>query len=353
MAYVVVIAAIVYLSLRFVAGWVSPFILAFCIVSVIHPLINRIVKPLKIKKEVVSVIIMLLVYLIVGTLLFLLIVQAVFMIRDGLLLLPGYYAESIAPAFTTANEYLRSFTYGLPEGWRAQAEVFEAGFADTAQSFLLGLSQKGVEGITAVTGRIPAFLLTFVFTIMLSFFLSMQYDKVISFLKTQLPPRARKFAADTKAIIVDTVFKYFRAALTMMLITFIELSTGLLVLGSRNAIPIAAGIAVFDALPFFGTGAILIPWVITELISGNYPFAIGLLILYAIIVIVRSVMEPKVVGDKLGLNPIVSLVAIYFGFRVFGVLGMILMPITTQIMLELHKKGNIKLFREKIKDDIG
>ncbi|MCL2033625.1 MAG: sporulation integral membrane protein YtvI [Oscillospiraceae bacterium] len=338
------IAAIVYFAFKFVAGWILPFILAFCIVSVIHPLIKRIVKLLGVKQEVVSVIIMLLIYLIVGTLLFLLTVQAVFMIRSGLLLLPDYYRESIAPAFLTASEYMRSFMHGLPEGMRTQAEAIEEGLAETFQNFLLGLSQRGVDGLTTVTKGIPAFLLTFVFTIMLSFFLSMQYDKVITFIKTQLPPRAQKFLTDTKTIIGDTVFKYLKAALTMMIITFLELSIGLLVLGNRNAIAIAAGIAIFDMLPVFGTGTILIPWVIIELLGGNYPFAMGLLILYAVIVIVRSIMEPKIVGDKLGLNPIVSLMAIYFGFRVFGVLGMILMPITTQILLELHKKGSIKLF---------
>jgi len=339
-----VIAAIVYFAFKFVAGWILPFILAFCIVSVIHPLIKRIVKLLGVKQEVVSVIIMLLIYLIVGTLLFLLTVQAVFMIRSGLLLLPDYYRESIAPAFLTASEYMRSFMHGLPEGMRTQAEAIEEGLAETFQNFLLGLSQRGVDGLTTVTKGIPAFLLTFVFTIMLSFFLSMQYDKVITFIKTQLPPRAQKFLTDTKTIIGDTVFKYLKAAFTMMIITFLELSIGLLVLGNRNAIAIAAGIAIFDMLPVFGTGTILIPWVIIELLGGNYPFAMGLLILYAVIVIVRSIMEPKIVGDKLGLNPIVSLMAIYFGFRVFGVLGMILMPITTQILLELHKKGSIKLF---------
>ena len=338
------IAAIVYFAFKFVAGWILPFILAFCIVSVIHPLIKRIVKLLGVKQEVVSVIIMLLIYLIVGTLLFLLTVQAVFMIRSGLLLLPDYYRESIAPAFLTASEYMRSFMHGLPEGMRTQAEAIEEGLAETFQNFLLGLSQRGVDGLTTVTKGIPAFLLTFVFTIMLSFFLSMQYDKVITFIKTQLPPRAQKFLTDTKTIIGDTVFKYLKAALTMMIITFLELSIGLLVLGNRNAIAIAAGIAIFDMLPVFGTGTILIPWVIIELLGGNYPFAMGLLILYTVIVIVRSIMEPKIVGDKLGLNPIVSLMAIYFGFRVFGVLGMILMPITTQILLELHKKGSIKLF---------
>jgi sporulation integral membrane protein YtvI len=347
--YIAVIAALVYLAYKYVAGWILPFLLAFCIVSIIHPLAAKAVKIMGVKQEVVSIIIMLLIYVILGTLLFLLILQITFIIRDGLQLLPRYYRESIAPAILTANEYIITFTRGLPQGAREQAEIFQAGLVDAAQNFLLGLSQRGLGGISALTGRIPAFMIGFAFTIMLSFFISAQYDKVTGFLKTQLPPRVQKIVSDAKTILADTIFKYLRAALTLMAITFIELSTGLMLLGKQNAIAIAAGIAVFDALPFFGTGAIVIPWAVIEFLGGNYAFAAGLLILYAVVYIIRQFIEPKIVGDKLGLNPIVTLVAIYLGYKVFGVLGMIAMPIITQIMLQLHKKGSVKLFREKTK----
>jgi sporulation integral membrane protein YtvI len=173
----------------------------------------------------------------------------------------------------------------------------------------------------------------------------MQYDSVADFIGAQLPPRARGVIAELKDIMRITVMRYVSAYVKLMAITFAELSIGLLVLRAPNAVLIAAGIAVFDALPLFGTGAIVIPWVITELVKGNFPFAAGLLILYALVTVIRNIIEPKIVGDKLGLNPIVSLVSIYLGFRLLGVFGMILMPILTQILLELHKRGKIRLFR--------
>ena len=343
-----VIAALAYLLYKYVSGWVLPFILAFCIVSVIHPLINRAVRVMGVKKEVVSIIIMLLIYTVLGIIFSLLMIQAVFMIQDGLFLLPEYYQYSIAPAFDTANEYLMSFMQELPVGLRGQAETIQMDIITATRNFLFGLSQKGISGITVLTGQIPAFLLAFAFTVMLSFFLSAQYDKVTGFLKKQLPAQAQKIAADIRVIIGDTVLKYLKAVLSLMVITFIELAAGLMLLGKQNAIPIAAGIAVFDALPFFGTGAIVIPWVIIEFVGANHSFAWGLLILYAIVTVVRSFIEPKIVGDRLGLNPIVSLVAIYLGYKVFGVLGMIAMPVFTQIILELHRKGSIKIFKEKL-----
>ena len=94
-----------------------------------------------------------------------------------------------------------------------------------------------------------------------------------------------------------------------------------------------------------GTGAIMIPWVIIELLQLNYRYALGLAIVYGVVTLVRNIIEPKVVGDQLGLNPIVSLMAIYLGYRLFGVIGMITFPMLMQILLALHKNGSIKIFK--------
>lgn len=350
-AYFAVIALIAFLAFKYVAGWILPFIVAFCIVAVIHPVINKIVGLIGIKQEIVSIIVMILIYALAGTLLFLLIMQIVFVIRDAFALLPDYYENTIKPAMTTLNGSLNDFLRNLPEPWLKETENLQADIFSQMQNYLLDASQKGVSAISNLTGRVPAFMLALMFTIMLSFFICVQYDAIVKFLKTQLPPRSGRILKDTRLILVDTVIKYVRAAITLMFITFAELAVSLLFLGQKNAVPIAAGIAIFDALPFFGTGAIMIPWVIIELVQMNFSFAFGLAIVYAIVTVVRNIIEPKVVGDKLGLNPVVSLVSIYLGFKLLGVFGMIIMPIVTQILLELHKKGSIKVFRESISQD--
>lgn len=352
-AYVAVIAFLAYLVFKYVAGWVMPFILAFCIVALIHPLVNRIVKLMGINQKLVAFFVMALVYAIIGTLSFLLVLQLIFAVRDAFTLLPDYYTGTVYPALTRLSESFDNLMGNLPVSWRVQAESMQSDMLAAIQSFLLSLSQRGITALSAFTGSIPSFLIGFLFTIMLSFFISMQYDSVVTFIKTQMPPRAQKTILDIKLIILDTVVKYLRATLTLMVITFAGLVIGLLALKRPNAIPIAAGIALFDALPFFGTGGIIFPWALVELVRGNYPFAVGLVVLYACIAFIRSISEPKIVGDKLGLNPVVSLTAIYLGYRVFGVLGMIVMPIVTQIILELHRKGSIRIFRETTANNSG
>lgn len=345
--FVAVVVALVYLGFKYVIGWVLPFLLAFCIVSLVHPLVNVIKKRLRIKQEIVSLLVMVLIYAVIAVLLFLLVLQIIYLVQTGFTQLMPYYYSTIQPGLIGAGNSITAFVRDLPPQLQEQLTNIQGEVIQQLQSFLVDLSQKGLSLLSGLTGSVPSFLIAFVFTIMLSFFISMQYEKVVAFFKIQLSPRVKGIFSDLRTIIRETILKYLKATLTLMVVTFVELSIGLLVLRTGNAIPIALGIAVFDALPFFGTGAVVIPWVIVELLQGHYSFAVGLLILYAIVTLVRNIIEPKVVGDKLGLNPIVSLVSIYLGFKLFGVIGMIFMPIFTQITMELHKSGTIRLFKEE------
>jgi predicted PurR-regulated permease PerM len=128
--------------------------------------------------------------------------------------------------------------------------------------------------------------------------------------------------------------------------TFTELSIGLSVLQIENSVGIAAIIAVADILPVIGTGSVLIPWSIVALFMQNYFLAAGLIILYIVVLAVRNFTEPKIVGDQLGLNPIVTLISIYLGYRIMGFGGMIVLPVATNILVGLHKSGKIKLWKE-------
>jgi sporulation integral membrane protein YtvI len=341
--FIGVVVALVYLGFQYVIEWVLPFLLAFIIVSMVHPLIRVIKKRLKFKQELVSVIVMVLIYLIVAVLLFVIVMQLILLAQDGIAFLPAYFENSALPTLNRLFDSAMAYINELPADWQTQITGMTDQIIASLQSFVVDLSRQGVSFFSGMAGSVPRFLIGFVFTIMLSFFISMQYETVVGFLQSQMSPSVKKVAQALRVVVKETILKYLRAALTLMTITFIEVSIALLVLRVNYAIPVALGIAIFDMMPFFGTGAIVIPWGIIELLTGNYTLGIGLLVLYAIVLVVRQIIEPKIVGDKLGLNPIVSLTAIYLGFKLFGVLGMIFMPITTQIVMTLHKNGTIRL----------
>ena len=345
-AYAVLIGVAVFLVLKYALKLVLPFIIAFAIVSLLHPLIRGLKKAMKTQHPFVSFIVMLIFFLGVGTGLFFLILHLVFWLHDIFLKLPAYYDTVLVPSFILIRDNISTFLNELPPDWQYQLQVAQTTALQEIQAMIMGLSQRGLSVVSAFTAGIPGFLIAFIFTIMTSFFLSMQYDTVVKFLKYQPPKKVRESVAEIIDILQKTVLKYLSAYIKIMCVTFIEVFIGLSVLKVEGAILIALIIAVFDALPVLGTGAIVIPWAVIECIKGNFALALGLIILYAIVTIVRNIVEPKIVGDKLGLNPIVSLTSIYLGFQLIGVLGMIIMPMLTQILLQLHRRGKLKLFRE-------
>jgi sporulation integral membrane protein YtvI len=341
--FIAVVVTLVYLAFQYVIEWVLPFLLAFLIVSAVHPLIRVIKKRLRFKQEVVSIFVMVLIYLIVAVLLFVIVMQLFLLAQDGIAFLPAFFEDSALPTLNRLFDSAMAYINDLPAEWQAQIASMTDQIIGSLQSGVLGLSRQGVSFFSSMAGSVPSFLIGFVFTIMLSFFISIQYDAVTGFLQAQMSDGVKRVVLALRVVIKETILKYLKAALTLISITFVELCIGLLVLQVEYAIPIAAGIAVFDAMPFFGTGAIVVPWAIIELLTGNYFLGFGLAIIYAVVFLVRQMIEPKIVGDRLGLNPIVSLTAIYLGFKLFGVLGMIFMPITTQIVIALHKNGTIRL----------
>lgn len=343
--YFLFIIGIVYFVFKYVLNLVFPFIVAFMLVAMLHPIIRFINKRLKINKKIVSVVIIVLLYAILGSGIFWLITQIFFLAKDAFTALPGYYESTLAPTLSNLINIVENFTMDFPLNWGLDMDTLKNSLMTGIQELGVAISQVGISVISSITNGIPSFFIGLTFTIMLSVFISIQYDKVVLFMKNQLPNKAKSILTDTRKIMANTILKYIKAYIILMLITFVELSIGLLILKIPNAIGIAAGVAVFDALPFFGTGAIMIPWIIIELVQANYSLAIGLAIVYGVITLIRNVIEPKVVGDQLGLNPIVSLMSIYLGYRIFGVLGMIVFPIIVQIVLALHKNGSFELYK--------
>ena len=128
-----------------------------------------------------------------------------------------------------------------------------------------------------------------------------------------------------------------------MLITFGELTVGLLIIGVRRAILLAALIAIFDIFPVVGAGAILLPWAVISLIQGKTLQALGLFILYVIILTVRQFLEPKVVGKQVGLPPLVTLACMFVGTSLFGVWGLFGLPIGAAILVNLNNDPNVPI----------
>lgn len=208
----------------------------------------------------------------------------------------------------------------------------------------------GVTGVYSVVKNIPSALIGIVIGIVAWIFFTKDYDRIVAFIRLQLPSGKKNMLGEIKQIFSKTVLKMFRAYGLIMLITFLELFLGFSILRllgimeNNYAVLIAAAIAIFDILPVAGSGGILIPWALVSLILGNIPQAIGLVVIYVVISIIRQYIEPKIVGDSLGVHPLVTLAGLYFGLKLFGFLGMFIVPITVMTIKAFNDAGRIHLY---------
>ena len=204
-----------------------------------------------------------------------------------------------------------------------------------------------------VASATPAAIATIVVSIIASCYIAKDYTVIRAFFGRQIPAKHLPIVRDVKRLFSDNLLKVGRGYMILMAITFCELTLGLLIFRVRLAIPIAALIAIVDIFPVLGTGTILIPWALIQLLSGNYPFAIGLIVMYLIISILRSFLEPKIISKQIGMPPLVTLLAIYAGFKLFGFIGMIGLPLVLIVIMALQEDGKIRIWKNLSEKEIA
>jgi sporulation integral membrane protein YtvI len=138
----------------------------------------------------------------------------------------------------------------------------------------------------------------------------------------------------------DSIFGFLRAQLTLSLLTYIVTVIGLLILDVRFAFAIGLLIILVDILPILGTGSVLIPWALYEwLVKSDVKTGIGLLILFLTIMIFRRVLEPKILGDAIGIGALAALISMFIGYQLIGMVGLIMGPVVVIIYEAMKKEG--------------
>lgn len=349
--YFAAVVAIVVLVLRFAVPWLMPFIIGFVVAMIFHPLIVWTAKKLRAPRKFIACTVVVLGYAVLITGLVFGVIELVTRLGSFVGNLPDIFNTQIMPTISRVGDFIEGFYDRLPASWVSVLRSMSTSIVEAITGFI-GSFSSGAAGFLANFIRgVPGFLVSLVFTVLATFFVTMNYDQTKNFLMAQLNDRGREIVRAVKTAVKDTVFSYFRAYFKLMCVTFVELSIGLTVLGVNNSVGIAFLIAIFDILPVFGTGGILLPWTVVSFMAGDIFRAVGLLVIYGVITVVRNFIEPKVVGDQLGLNPVVAIIAIYLGFLWLGVPGMILMPISVQIANSLHQKGMITIYKDPPHED--
>lgn len=236
--------------------------------------------------------------------------------------------NSYAASLSIASEKLfsRAQNFPLQSLSSSRLDSLFLSFSETLQKQLGKLLTDFSLTLINVAKNIPALLLSVFTTVFTTFFLLKESDSVFTSLRTFFGEKVSGFFFRAKNTFFSTAASYFKAQLIIESIIFIILFSGFLLLKINYSFILALVTAIVDAVPVFGTGAILIPMALFNFLSGKQSLGWGILILYGIALLARQLCEPKIIGKKLGIHPLVTIFSIYVGMKLFGVLGLIFAP---------------------------
>ncbi len=339
---IVCAAVIAYFSFSYLFTVFLPFFLAWCTSAMIMPPSRWIAKKLRISVRPISVIMMILAIAGVGILLFLIFSRILYEVQN-FAAWAGEESGAFDEYINNARSFFEDFTARLPFSERLWGDggVFSAWdginemLSDVVSEAVKNASASIPAGIASLLRALPKILLFVAVSVIASFYFCLWRDSVGGVLGRILPEKWAKKLPDIKKSIAGTALGYLRAYLLIFFMTFSELYVGLAILKVKYSFILAFLIALVDVLPVFGTGIVLVPWALVLLLAKNYYLGFGLLIMYAVILLVRQIAEPKIIGKSIGLDPLVTLIAMYAGFKLFGLFGMILGPAAALIIKTL------------------
>lgn len=363
LVYVIAILGLVYVFFKYCFAVAAPFLLSFFFAVFMQKPLNWLTKKTKNKGRTAwSILLVLLCVAIILGPVISIIAALVKEIGNFVSYLGNQLNDLPTFLVTLENEILKGLKF-LPDAiYTSVSENITKFFGSLVQDFdvsKLGINMSsitsglssGISGIYSVVKNIPSIIIGIVIGIIAWILFAKDYDRVVKFIKLQLPEKHKNLLSEIKKVFSTTILKMIRAYGLIMFITFCENFLGLTILNLIGVMDnsyvfiIAIGIAVFDILPVAGSGGILIPWALISLVNGNVGQCIGLLILYAIITVIRQYIEPKIVGNSLGVHPLVTLAGLYFGLKLFGFMGMFIVPICVMILKAFNDAGRIHLYK--------
>lgn len=330
-----------WLAARYLLPWAAPFLVAFALATLIEPAVGWLSRHGWRRSAAAGLMSVLLLGLLIR----------------GLAAIAAWLASAVADFALQAPALVENLSLRAREleSWALSAapESAREALSSALDSLRNGLSRapaelsrSALEGLGKLAQAGPGVLLFAVTAGIGSYFFSAAFPRVLAFLAAQLPRRQRDRLRELGQDLRGSFGGFLRAQLILMTMTFFELLLAFLLLGIKKPVGLAALTALVDALPVFGTGTVLVPWALYALLLGEFSLGLGLLITWGLVNLVRSCVQAKLLGDQIGLDPLASLIAIYVGWRVWGVWGMLLFPLLLVTLQQLNDRGLIHLWNQ-------
>lgn len=327
-----------------------PFVIGWILAMIANPLVQFLEKRLKLVRRHSSMII---VIAVLAGLIGLIYLVASRLITEGISFAQDLPAiiEGVAEEVRQAMGRFEGLFLRLPEEVRNTIYQTTENVDDYVGMIIQRLTPTTVSAAGSVAKSIPNILVYSVVTVLSSYFFIAEREGILRFWLKYMPDGALRYYRFLKKDVKKLIGGYFLAQFRIMFVVALILAAGLFVLQVKYSLLWAVLIAVLDFLPVFGTGTVLIPWAVIKVISGEYAFAAGLALIYVLTQVVRQIIQPKIVGDTIGLSPLTTLLFLYLGYRWAGLGGMIVAVPIGMFVFNLYEFGmfdslidNLKLF---------
>lgn len=329
-----------------------PFVIGWIIALIASPPVRFLEKHLKIKRKVgsaVTIIAVIAVVIIGG---YLLGVKLVEEIVDFIGDLPLMW-EGLQRDFAESAQRLQVASRLLPKSLGDTIKNISENIGEYVGDFVGKLVDKmsspTLEALSRFAGNIPSIFIGVIMCLLSAYMFVADKEYVPNLLKKVLPLSITERWSLIKRGLYRAVGGYFKAQFKIEVWMYLLLAIGFWILRVRYAFLIAIGVALLDLLPFFGTGTILLPWAAIKFLSGDYMMVIGLLIIWGVGQLARQVIQPKIVGDSVGLAPIPTLILLFVGYKAAGVIGMIIAVPIGIIILNMYEEGVFDTFLDSLK----
>lgn len=324
-------------------GFMWPFVTGFLIALITWPITRYLQRRFHINRRIISVVTLVLLIAMIAGIVFCVIFslgkEALTFMSD----MPAIYEKFMSVVEKIPDMISNSSIF--PQSLQLNMNSMLTSVKSAAFSMVESIGSTGVSYAAGLAKNVTNFFIGFIVSILSAYFFVQYKEKMAHGYKSFLPEELQSRLNSIGAQVKNAIGGYFVAQIKLMGIIFVILLVGLFISGNPYSLILAFLISLLDVIPFFGTGFVLMPWAIYDLIAGNYSLAILRVILYLCCLLGRQLLQPKIIGDSVGLDPFVTLVLIYIGFKVNGIIGFLVAMIAGILVRNFYKMG---LFDEKI-----
>ncbi|WP_337473636.1 sporulation integral membrane protein YtvI [Jutongia sp.] len=322
--------------------FLMPLIVAWIVAMIANPIIRFLEKRIKIMRKHGSALVIILV------------LAALIAAFYGLAVL---VASQFSSWVTELPEVYDSVTQNLQHLFRLLHQKYNIIPADVKlvfdqrENMLDSYIQKAIDGllkmvksgslskVSSLASSLMDFLVYAILTILASYFMTVEKDHFTKLLQEKTPAGVQRIWDKIKKIFIRAIGGYFKAHFQIMIVIFFITVIPFAFMGISYSGLLAVVIAIVDFLPFFGAGTVLVPWAVYRLVTGSYTYAAILFVIYVVVLIVRQALEPKLIGDNIGTSPFETLVFMLVGYRLAGMLGLIVGIPVGMILMECYREG--------------